>query len=228
MLKNVEGKVIVQIDLEGKNFHTFQDGTKIRLERQYNELNRRVTEPVNAIVISSDFIPSGVEILVHPNAATETNKINDFTTLSGENLDSNIQYYSIPEDQCFIWRDEDDNWKPLHPYETALRVFKPYKGIMQDIEPTVLKDTLYVTSGEYKGKVVATIKASDYTIIFQDTNGRESQIIRFRPNGCEKTKREPEAIAILNDKTEMVHNGELLVGISTSDAKPLKENVSCS
>ncbi len=42
----------------------------------------------------------------------------------------------------------------------------------------------------FAGKVVATLKAVDYEVIFQDTNGRENRIIRFRPFGDPKTKRE--------------------------------------
>lgn len=223
-LKHVEGKVIVQVDLESKNWHVFESGIKIRRERQYDNLNKRETHPVNAIVISGENIPAGVEILVHPNAPSETNKINNYAKLSGKEEDSDIKYYSIPEDQCFIWRDENNQWQPLPPYDTALRVFKPYTGFIEGIEPTKLKNTLYVTSGEYKGKVVATLDACDYQIVFQDVTGREGNIIRFRPNGCEKTQREPEAIAILNEITDKVNSGEYYVGLTTSDAKPIKQN----
>lgn len=223
-LKNVEGKVIVQVDLQGKNWHTFEDGTKIRLERQFENLNRRETEPVNAIVVSAENIPIGSEILIHPNAPSDTNKIHNIKNVSNKLEETDISYYSIPDDQCFIWRDKNNVWQPIYPYETALRVFKPYTGIVEWILPTMLKDTLYVTSGEYKGLVVATIKASDYCVVFQDTNGRENQIIRFRPNGDERTKREPEAIAILHHETELVNRGDLFVGISDKDAKPIQIN----
>lgn len=222
-LKHVHGKVVVAVDLEYKNWHTFSDGTKIRRERQFNELNRRITEPVNAIVISAENIPSGVEILIHPNATHDTNRIFNHSQLSGKDEGSDIKYYSIPEDQCFIWRDGSE-WKALPPYETALRVFEPYTGILHGIEPKLIKDCLYVTSGNFKGRVVKTLKACDYEVIFQDINGQESKKIRFRPNGCEKTKREPEAIALLNDITDRVLDGGLLIGIEIRDAKPIKES----
>ena len=224
-LKHIEGRVIVSVDLEAKNWHSFEDGTKIRLERQFNELNRRLTEPVNAIVISAENIPQGSEILVHPNAPTETNKIHNYLPFSGDALESNIQYFSIPEDQCFAYFNESGEWQTLPPYETALRVFKPYQGFLTGIDPTQYSETLFVTSGRLSGQVVKTVKAADYEVVFQDKNGREGRLIRFRPDGDPKTKREEEAVAILNVETELVNKGELFVGLSTKDAKPLKESV---
>ena len=218
-LKHTDGRAIVSVDIEYKNWHTFEDGTKIRLERQYDNFNRRYTEPVNAIVVSGENILQGAEILVHPNAIIETNRINNYRQLSGADTSSPVKYYSIPENQCFIWKDEHDVWQPLPPFETALRVFEPYTGILQGIEPKQIPDTLFVTSGELKGFVVKTLKACDYEIVFQDTNGRESSIIRFRPNGDEKNSREPEAIAIMNELTKKVISGEILIGLTPNDAK---------
>ena len=66
----VEGRVVISVDLESKNSHTFSDGTKIRLEREYNNLNQRETKPVNAIVIDGEDIESGSQILIHPNVTS--------------------------------------------------------------------------------------------------------------------------------------------------------------
>jgi hypothetical protein len=224
-LKHIEGRIVVSVDHESKNSHKFSDGTVIRLERDYNNLNRRETQPTNAVVISGANIPKGSEILIHHNAPSDTNRIHNYSKLSGKETGSDIKHYSIPEEQCFLWRDENNVWQPIFPYQTALRVFRPYKGVLEGISPTCLKNTLYVTSGGLKGKVVSTIEAVDYVIVFQGINGTEEQIIRFRPNGDEKTNREEEAVAILNDITNKVNNGEYLVGITTKDAKPIKELV---
>lgn len=221
-LKTVSGRVIVRIDIESKNSHTFSNGIKIRLERQFNNLNRRETEPTNAIVMSSEFIPEGSNVLVHQNATNEANRIYNYKQSSdiGE-----IRYYSIPEDHCFVWKDMDGVWKPLPPYETALRIFRPYKGILSGIEPALIKDTLYVTSGELTGTVVATLKACDFQVVFQDSNGKEGNVIRFRPYGDDKHEREPEAIAILHKETKDIKNGKLFVGLTKSDCKSIKEMI---
>jgi hypothetical protein len=221
-LKHIDGKVIVAVDLEGKNWHTFSNGVKIRRERQFDEFNRRISEPVNAIVVSAENIPDGSEILIHPNAPTESNQIHNYKKLSGKETSSDVKYYSIPSEMCFIWRDGDE-WRPLPPYETALRIFVPYKGFIEGIEPTQIADALYCTSGDLKGKAVKTLKACDYEVIFQDISGKEGRIIRWRPNGDEKHKREPEAIARREDVTKKIKKGEYLVGLSTSDCKPINE-----
>lgn len=222
-LKHVQGKVIISCDLEGKNSWRFADGTTIRYERQVDNFNRRQTEPVNAICISGEGIPSGVQLLTHPNAICDTNLILNYTQISGKEAASSIKYYSISEDQCFIWRDENNVWHPLEPFATALRVFKPYRGMLEGIEPTLLKDTLFVTSGELKDKVVKTVVAADYCIVFQNPDtGQEDNLIRFRPFGDPKTGKEEEAVAILNKETEEVLNGELWVGIDIKDAKPFE------
>lgn len=224
-LKTVSGKVIVRIDMQSKNQHTFSNGTTIRLERQFNNLNRRETEPTNGIVVSSEHIPEGSEILVHQNATNEANRIFNYQQSSDI---GDIRHYSIPEDHCFIWKDKDGIWQPLPPYETALRVFKPYAGILSGIEPSKIKDTLYVTSGELKGKCVATLKACDFQIVFQGSNGKEDSIIRFRPFGDDKNQREPEAIAILTKETKKIKDGTLYVGLTPSDCKPLKEIINAN
>jgi hypothetical protein len=219
-LNHVKGKVIVSVDLDAKNWHTFQDGTKIRRERQYNELNRRITEPVNAIVISGDTLPNGSEILCHPNEFHISNQIFDYTPLSGDEVASTIKYFSINEKQCFVYRETiNHEWKGCKGFDTALRVFKPYTGTLVGIDPTLLKNVLYCTSGEYKGMVVHTVKAADYEIIYQEKDGKEGRIIRFRPNGI--GDREPEAIAISHELTEKINKGELLVGLEISDAKKI-------
>jgi hypothetical protein len=218
-LQAVEGKVIISVDLESKNSHTFSDGTKIRLERQYNNLNRRETHPVNATVISGEGMNSGSQILIHPNMTHETYRIYDYAPLSGTIEGSDIKYYSIPEEQCYAWLD-GDTWKPLKNFDFALRVYIPYVGLIDGIEPTLVKDVLYVTTGEFKGKVVHTLKSCDYEIIFQGSNGQEDRLIRFRHFPDQEHERE-EVIAVDEYLTKKVNNKELIIGLSPLKAKTI-------
>src|SRR5690606_21725939 len=157
-IKCVDKRVVVACDIEGKNWHTFEDGTRIRRERQYENLNRRETEPVNATVIHSNYIPEKATILIHPNAIIESNRIYNYAPLSGKFEGSDIRYYSIPEEQCYGWHDGKE-WKPLKGFQFALRVFKPYRGVIEGIEPELIKNVLYITTGELKGNVCHTLKA---------------------------------------------------------------------
>ena len=221
MLRHVEGKIVVRADLQSKNQHTFANGTTIKLERGWNNLNYRDKSCVNAWVISAKGIPEGAEILTHHNALSETYQITNHGQLSGEEIGSSIRYYSIPEEQAFFWRVIGGEWQPVGGFTPALRVFVPYTGIIQGVEPTKLKDTLYITAGPLKGNVVHTLKACDYEIIFQDFNNQENQLIRCRHY---ETDHEREEITCLNHElTKQVKSGKLFVGIDKATAKPLKE-----
>ena len=215
-LKHTDNRVIVKVDINYKNKHTFADGTEIYRGRQFNNLNRRETEPVNAIVIDAEHIPKGAEILVHPNALFRDTKINSYR--EWENND--IEYFSVPTTQCYLWRTNGEEWMPIKGFATALRVFKPYSGGIAGIPPMQIKNILYITSGEFKYLVVHTIKASDYEIIFMGEDGQEKRIIRCRHFENENHDRE-EIIAVDYGLTEKVKNGELLLGIDKRDAEKL-------
>lgn len=221
-LLHTEGRMVVAIDMEKKNQHAFEDGTVIRIERKYNNFNRRHTEPVNAIVVSAEHIPEGSEVLIHHNANHETNRILNYQSLSGAVEADSVKYFSISENEVFVWHDGKD-WHPLPKYDFALRVFRPYLGSIQGIEPEQIKNTLYLTTGEYKGKICHTLKYVDYELIFQDRNNRENRVIRVRTNGDEKSKMEEEIVCVNHNLTRELNEGKLFVGLSTSDAKPINK-----
>jgi len=220
-LKAPSNKVIIKVDLESKNSHTFKDGTKIKLERVYDNFNMRYVKPVNAEVVDAKDIPTGAEILIHHNATHDTYKIFNYQRPTTE-ASSDIQYFSIPIEECFMWREGKGSiWNALNNFVTALRIFKPYNGMLQGIEPEVMNNKLYITSGELKGRAVNTVISSDYEIIYQNDDGTEGRIIRLRyyPDGNDRN----EIIAINDNMTELIENGDLLVGYNKSDAKKLKE-----
>jgi hypothetical protein len=68
-------KIIVEVDLESKNSHTFQDGTKIRLERGYDNFNGRYTNPVNGVLIDGMGLKPGTPVIMHHNTIHDTNKV---------------------------------------------------------------------------------------------------------------------------------------------------------
>ena len=179
----------------------------------------RYVKPVNAEVVTAKNIPIGSEILIHHNATHDTYKIFNYQRPTAE-ASSNMQYFSIPIDECFMWRDKKGStWNALNNFITGLRLFEPYIGFLEGIEPTLVKNKIYVTSGELEGNVVGTVISSDYEIIYQDDDGTEGKIIRLRyyPEGNDRN----EVISIEHELTNKVKNGELLVGYNTSDAKKL-------
>lgn len=220
-LVHVDGRVVVKLDMENKYKWRFDNGLQIRYERNFNNFNRRQTQPVNCEVISGEFIPKGSEMLVDHNAFHESNRINDYKNNFEHEGSDRVRYFSVPLYECYAYREGRNPWQPIPPFEFGMRVFKPYDGVLEGIEPTVVKDTLYVTSGDLSGNVVRTLKACDYEIIFLNDEGREGHLIVFRPHGDIKRNMDEEAIAILHEQTEMVKDGRLLVGYELSDAKKL-------
>lgn len=216
-LRHIHERVIIMVDLEKKNQTTFSNGTTIRLERQYNNFNRRETEPVQGTVISAEYIPEGSEILISHNALHDSNKIFSYKTHSPD-----VQYYSIPETDCFAWRDKQGEMQPMANFEFGLRVYKPYTGRISFITPKIINDVLYLTTGHLKGKVVHTLKASDYQVVFQGQNGKEDNLIRIRHSENSNFDRE-EIQAISKDLTENVNRGTLHIGLTPQDCKPLNE-----
>lgn len=224
VLKHTEGRLVVKMDMEYKNSWTFEDGTKISLQRKYDCFDNRYTQPINAIVISADNIPEGSEVLLHHNAQHQTNQIFSYQPLSGDVEASDIKYLSVGIDEAFVYREKDSTeWKPLPGYDFALRVFRPYFGPLQGIEPELLKNTMLITTGEYKGLICHTLKYTDYELIFQDLNGREARVIRLRTNGCARTKREEEIVCINHKLTDEYNAGKIYAGLTKSDCKPKNE-----
>lgn len=226
MIKANEGRILISVDMDGKDSHRFDSGLEIKLVRRVNQFNRRISEPVNGIVVEGDAIPAGTQILVHHNALSDTNAVNNYVPLSGSQIASNIKYFAIPIEMAFAWLDGTE-WKPCTGFAFGLRVFRPYIGILQGIAPTQIKDVLYVTTGELKGRVVQTLKASDYQIIFQDTNGQEGNIIRFRHYEGKDHDLE-QVLVCRDDLTDAVNSNELYIGITISDAKPLNHKTETS
>lgn len=226
-LKHVDGRIIVKVDLEQKNHYTLSTGVVIRLERGFDNFDKKYTSQVMGVVISAENVPTDALILFHHNSTHDSYLVHNHSKLSGEEIASDIKIFSIMERDCFFWKLPDEQeWNPLGNYEKALRVFKPYTGILTGVEPTLIKNTLYVLTGDLKGKVVKTVKAADYEITFRDPQtGKDKKIIRFRPHGDKKEEREAEAVALLHDETGKVNSGEYLLGFSVSDAKPILDHV---
>lgn len=223
MIKYTKGRVVVSVDMESKNSHRFQDGTTIRLERNYNNFNRRETQPVNATVISAEHIPEGSRILIHHNALHEVNRIYNYSKLSEEEA-SDVKYFSIPETECFAWMDADGRPNPMPGFVFAVRVYEPYQGVLHGIDPTLVKDVLYIKTGDLAGNICHVLKAADYEIIYQGFDGREAREIRVRHSDTEELERE-EVTCINHSLTDKLNNGKLLVGLSPETAKPINAYV---
>lgn len=215
------GRVLVKVDMEYKNHHTFSDGTEIRIERGYNNLNFREVNPVNATIVDGSQldIPEGAEVLIHHNSTHDVNRLFDYTSLSGEAEASSVKLFSIPLEECYLWRLNEGEWQPVKNFVIVERIYKPYSGIVQGIEPELVKNRLFAKSGNLANKAVIVLKASDYEIVCRDKNGQEQRIIRCRHYEDDDTHIKQEIVAIDDALTEKILNGEYLIGLNPLTAK---------
>lgn len=221
-MKHTEGRIIVKADKDGKNWHKFSDGKLIRLEREYDNLDRKHTAQILGEIVSAEYAPAGALVLFHHNAIHPVNQILNHSQLSGEEIASGVEIFSFREDECYLWKmPGDTKWNPMRGFATALRVFTPYDGQFEGVLPEKIKDVLYITSGEFKGKVCHCLKASDMPLIFNNEDGVEETIIRVRHfEGKDLNERE-ELTAVNAELTKKVKKGILHVGITPKDCKQL-------
>lgn len=220
MLETMPNRIICSVDMEYKNKHLLGYGLEIKLSRNVDEFDKRITQPVNGMVIDAENIPKGAEVLLNHNATHDLHKLFGYHGISGVAIADNIQYFSIPTQDVYAWRIGNGKWQPLYPYELALRVFKPYEGSITGIKPTLIPNKLYITTGNLKGKVAVTRHHSDYEIIFQNEHGKEERLIRVRHFGETEDFRE-QIMGIDNIFTEKIINGKLHVGYNQFDAKKI-------
>lgn len=222
MLKPAKGRILVKCDRDFKNNHTFADGTVIKLERNVENLNHRETMPVQAICLHSEIgIPEGAIVICHHNTFHPSNEIYNHSSLSGEEIASNIGIYAVPENECYLWKTKDMNdWEAVKGFAIGERVFEPYTGIIAGVPPTKIKDTLFVKTGYFKNKVVKTLKAADYEMVFRNEQGIEQRLIRFRTFYPHQNERE-EVVSILDNLTQKAFNGEILIGLNELNCKKL-------
>jgi acetyltransferase-like isoleucine patch superfamily enzyme len=221
-LKAPKGRCIISVDMDYKNSHQLTEGVNIRLERDVENLNKRYTAAVNATIMYAENIPIGAEVIINHNATHDTNRIFELEDLEGDIIASEIRYFSIPEEDCYIYKEENDQeWKPCLNFALGLRVFEPYLGLLAGVNHKELKNFIYITSDcELKGQVVKTVHASLYEMVFNDSNFREKRLIRIRHSQDPDFARE-EVELIAKDKTEMVKNGTLYIGLNADEAKKL-------
>lgn len=201
-------RILIKANREKKNSFQLTEDVNIKLVRGIENFDRKQTEPVQGIVVNSEIVPIGSEVLMAHNSLHPVNEIFDHKL----ELDDNEVLYAIPKREVYFYKEKGGNWKPLEGYLVILKLFKPYSGILQGIPPTEIVDKFWVVEGEYKHQVVIADKFCFYTIIFQGEKGREEHVSRMRSD-------EFELHGISGELTEHVLSGELLIGETAETAK---------
>lgn len=216
-MKAIKGKSLVRVDINKKNWHTFESGLRIEIRRGYNNFDQREVRPVQGICEDSEKIPKGSEVLVHHNATHDTYKVFNEKKLGEEN---DIVLFSVPDNFIYAYREEGSKeWMPLEGFMIVKRVFQPTVMDAKIYIPTqVLKNRLYVSRGTFEGLCINTAIACDYEIVFQGTNDQEQRLIRMRDTSNLEYN---ECLGVDYEYTEKINKGELLVGLTADTATKL-------
>jgi hypothetical protein len=227
-LNHIEGRILLIVDPEQKEYHTFSNGITIAHKRNFNNLDQKHTQQVLGTIVSAENIPAGALALFHHNCLHEVNHVHDHGFLTQEELAAGIKIISIREEECYLWKmPGETEWQPAKNFCIAERVFKPYEGLIHGILPTKIENVLYVKTGEFAGNVLHTVKATDFPIIFVNESGQEETIIRCRHFEDGSNYDREELIAVSHTLTEKLYAGDLLVGINPEDAKQVEISAYC-
>lgn len=214
-LKATARNVLCYIETDNKEKYKFKSGVELYVVRGFN-YNLREDNPSIAEVIDGEGFEQGDLILVHHNASHPTYHIEGIEAQGGQIIKN---LYSVPQDMIFCRKGaENKDWIPNKDFLITLRVYKPYAGLIQGVQPDLVVNRLYVVKGDVdgynmEGKVACVSPYSDYEIIYREDN-IEKSVIRTRSR---------EILGVDLSATEKVLSGEYLVGNNLSDTKKLNQ-----
>lgn len=225
-MKHLNEKILIKLDTTQKEKLEWVGGGVLKIERNFN-FNLREDRSSLAIVISGDGLPTGANILVHHLSGEPMYLIDDPELLTKEETKEGYKVFSIPKDNAYFYQDpETKEWECCRYFLQSKRIYEPYNGVLTGIEHQLIKNRLYIVKGKVEedgmvddvsGKCCIVTPYSDYEIIYHDAEHKQGSLIRTRSR---------EITAVDEGLTKRVLNGELLIGHSPKDAKPLnyKEN----
>lgn len=213
-----KNRLLITINSELKNSYNLTDGVTIVLLRDEMQFDCRIKNAVQGFIYGTT-----TEVLIDHNSHHRINEVLDHDIL----LPEHTGIYSISNYEIYAYRHEDsEGWLPHtwedddgeHGFLLVERIWEPYNGILVGIGPKMIKNRLFVTEGNYKHNVLITENHCDYTIVYQERNGREASLTRMRDN-------EFEVVGIDEELTMKVHSGVLLIGETQNKAKKFEDDV---
>lgn len=217
-MKPSKNRLLITINSELKNTYNLTDGVTIVLLRDEMQFDGRIKNAVQGYIYGTT-----TEVLLDHNSHHRVNEVLDHDIL----LPEHTGLYSILKSEIYAYRQDDNNdWLPHtweddngeHGFLLVERVWESYNGLLVGLGPKVMKNRLFVSEGRYKHKVLITENHCDYTIVYQERNGREASLTRMRDN-------EFEIVGVDDELTGKVLSGKLLIGETGTTAKEFNENV---
>lgn len=218
----IKTNIILKMDVRQKEKFNLTEDIQIEISKGFN-FNLREDRSSMGYIINGRGLTKGHQALCHHLTIESGNEVVGETILTEAEKKEGYKVFSVDRDMVFATSPDGIEWHPCKDFLITLRIFKPYKGKLKGIEPTVLKDRMYIIKGvdefeeqitDLSDKVACTTVNSDYQIIWHNKKNREQSLIRTRSR---------EVLAIDNGMLEDLKNGELLIGLTATDCKTYKE-----
>ena len=223
----IKTNILLKMNTRQKERYALTDNIEIHIERSYN-FNLREDRSSMGYIVNGRGLTKGHQALCHHLTIESGNEVTAETILTDDEKKIGFKVFSVDKDMVFATSLDGIEWHPCKDFLITFRIFKPYKGKLKGIEPTVLKDRMYIIKGvdefedeitDLSDKVACTTANSDYQIIWHNEKNREQSLIRTRSR---------EILAIDNGMLEDLKKGKLLIGLTVTDCKTYKEYINAN
>ena len=220
----IKTNILLKMNTRQKEKYALTDNIQIEISKGFN-FNLREDRSSMGYIINGRGLTKGHQALCHHLTIESGNEVTAETILTDDEKKIGFKVFSVDKDMVFATSPDGIKWFPCKDFLITFRIFKPYKGKLKGIEPSVLKDRMYIIKGvdefeeeitDLSDKVACTTVNSDYEIIWHNENNREQSLIRTRSR---------EVLAIDNGMLEDLKKGELLMGLSPTNCKTYKEYI---
>lgn len=220
----IKTNILLKMNTRQKELYSLMEGVDIEISKGWN-FNLREDRSSMGYIVNGRGLTKGHQALCHHLTIESGNEVTAETILTDDEKKIGFKVFSVDKDMVFATSPDGIEWHPCKDFLITLRIFKPYKGKLKGIEPTVLKDRMYIIKGvdefedeitDLSDKVACTTANSDYQIIWHNEKNREQSLIRTRSR---------EILAIDNGMLEDLKKGKLLIGLTVTDCKTYKEYI---
>ena len=215
----IKTNILLKMNTRQKEKFALTPEIEIEIQRGY-EFNLRLDRSSMGYIINGRGLTKGHQALCHHLTIESGNEVAAETILTETEKKIGFKVFSVDRDMVFATSPDGIEWFPCIDFLITFRIFKPYKGKLKGIEPTVVPNRMFVIKGfseefdgeriNLSGTVAITLVNCDYEIIFHNEKNREQSVIRTRSR---------EVLGTDEQLLEDLKKGKYFIGLTSKDNK---------